>query len=290
MRSEPRLEEQWFTHGDIRLHAVTAGPQDGPVVILLHGFPEFWYGWHKQIRPLASAGFRVIAPDQRGYNTSSKPAGVSAYKVSHLTSDVIAIIDQLGQDRVHVVGHDWGALIAWSLALQQPHRLLHLAVLNVPHPAVLRRNIRKNPRQLAKSWYALFFQIPWLPEYLISLNDFWLWKRLLILTSRPATFAAEDLTRYAEAWSYPRAVTAMLNWYRAAFRHPPKFADLEVHTPTRILWGKSDIALLAEEAQESLEYCAKGELTYFPAATHWLQHEEPERVNELLIEFLRLAS
>ena len=112
MSSEARFEEQWFNHGDIRLHAVTAGPEDGPVVILLHGFPEFWYGWHKQIGPLASAGFRVIAPDQRGYNTSSKPAGVSAYKVSHLTSDVIAIIDQLGQDRVHVVGHDWGALIA----------------------------------------------------------------------------------------------------------------------------------------------------------------------------------
>ena len=127
MCSESRFEEQWFTHGDIRLHAVTAGPEDGPVVILLHGFPEFWYGWHKQIGPLASAGFRVIAPDQRGYNTSSKPAGVSAYKVSHLTSDVIAIIDQLGQDRVHVVGHDWGALIAWSLALQHPHRLVHLS-------------------------------------------------------------------------------------------------------------------------------------------------------------------
>ena len=112
----------------------------------------------------------------------------------------------------------------------------------------------------------------------------------LPIGKQAGTFAAENLTRYAQAWSHPRAVTAMLNWYRAAFRYPPKFADLQVHTPTRILWGKNDIALLSEQAQESYEYCAEGELTYFPAATHWLQHEEPEQVNDLLIEFLRRAS
>ena len=165
MADESGLEESWFTNGDIRLHAVAAGPQDGPIVILLHGFPEFWYGWHNQIAPLADAGFRVIAPDQRGYNTSSKPAGIAAYKVSQLTSDVIAIVDQIGKDRVHVVGHDWGALIAWSVAMQHPDRVIRLAILKVPHPVVLQHNIRTNPRQWLKSWYALFFQIAWLPEF-----------------------------------------------------------------------------------------------------------------------------
>ncbi len=286
MGEELRFEEQWFTNGDIRLHAVAAGPLDGPMVILLHGFPEFWYGWHKQIGALADAGFRVIAPDQRGYNTSSKPRGIRSYKVSQVTSDVIAILDQLGKDRVHVVGHDWGALIAWSLAIQHPNRLRRLAILNVHHPRVLQHTIRTNPRQLLKSWYALFFQIPWLPEILISANGFWLGKQLLILSSRPGTFTAENLTRYAKAWSQPGAMTAMVNWYRAFFWYAPKFANPQVRTPTRILWGKKDVALLPQGAQESLRYCAEGELTYFPEASHWLQHEEPQRVNELLIEFL----
>ena len=286
MGEELRFEEQWFTNGDIRLHAVAAGPLDGPMVILLHGFPEFWYGWHKQIGALADAGFRVIAPDQRGYNTSSKPRGIRSYKVSQVTSDVIAILDQLGKDRVHVVGHDWGALIAWSLAIQHPNRLRRLAILNVPHPRVLQHTIRTNPRQLLKSWYALFFQIPWLPEILISANGFWLGKQLLILSSRPGTFTAENLTRYAKAWSQPGAMTAMVNWYRAFFWYAPKFANPQVRTPIRILWGKKDVALLPQGAQESLRYCAEGELTYFPEASHWLQHEEPQRVNELLIEFL----
>jgi pimeloyl-ACP methyl ester carboxylesterase len=285
MPGESSLEELWFTNRDIRLHAVAAGPRNGPVVILLHGFPEFWYGWQNQIGPLADAGFRVIAPDQRGYNISSKPRGITAYKVSELTSDVIAIIDQLGKDRVCAVGHDWGATIAWSVAIQHADRVIRLAILNVPHPAVLERNVRTNPRQWLRSWYGLFFQIPRLPEFLISANGFWLGKRSLILTSRPGTFAAENLARHVEAWSQPGAMTAMLNWYRALFWFAPKFADPQVHMPTHILWGKKDAFLLAEEAQESVEYCAEGKLTYFPDATHWLQHEEPERMNELLIEF-----
>jgi epoxide hydrolase 4 len=247
MADKSRLEESWFTNGDIRLHAVAAGPQDGPVVILLHGFPEFWYGWRKQIAPLAEAGFCVIAPDQRRYNTSSKPTGIPAYQVSQLTSDVIAIVDQLGKDRVHVVGHDWGAVIAWSMAMQYPDRVIRLAILNVPHPAVLQHNIRTNPRQWLKSWYALFFQIAWLPEFLISANGFWLGKRSLVLSSRPGTFTAEDLARHAEAWSHSGAMTAMLNWYRAFFWYAPKFADPQVHVPTHILWGKKDVFLLARQ-------------------------------------------
>ena len=281
------FEQLWFHNSGIKLHAVAAGPRHGPIVILLHGFPEFWYGWRKQIGPLAAAGFRVIAPDQRGYNTSSKPPEVRAYAVPQLVSDVIAVIDQLGKDRVHVVGHDWGAVVAWSVALLHPDRVARLAILNVPHPAVISHNLRTNPRQWLKSWYAAFFQLPWLPELLFSANHFWMGKRSLIRSSRPGTFSSDDLERHAEAWSQPGALTAMINWYRALLRFPASYPDPQVRMPTRILWGKQDAFLLPEEAQESLQYCADGELTYLPDATHWIQHEEPEQVNQALIEFFR---
>ncbi len=281
------LEQLWFENSEIKLHAVAAGPKHGPVVILLHGFPEFWYGWRKQIGPLAAAGFRVIAPDQRGYNTSSKPSEVRAYAVTQLVSDVIAIIDQLGKDRVYVAGHDWGAVVAWSVALLHPERVARLGILNVPHPVVIAHNLRTNPRQWLKSWYAAFFQLPWLPELLLSANNFAFAKRSLATSSRPGTFSSDDLERHAEAWSQTGALTAMINWYRALLRFPASYPDPQVRVPTRILWGKQDAFLLPEEAQESLQYCADGELTYFPDATHWIQHEEAERVNEMLIEFFK---
>jgi pimeloyl-ACP methyl ester carboxylesterase len=126
------LENISFQNSDVTLHAVAAGPRNGRVVVLLHGFPEFWYGWHKQITPLANAGFRVIAPDQRGYNLSSKPAGVASYALAELVSDVISIADQLGQQKIFLAGHDWGAVVAWSTALLHPQRIAKLAVLNVP--------------------------------------------------------------------------------------------------------------------------------------------------------------
>ncbi|MHB8503274.1 MAG: alpha/beta fold hydrolase, partial [Candidatus Acidiferrales bacterium] len=161
-----------FRNGEIELHAVVAGPPAGSVVLLLHGFPEFWYSWHKQIDPLAAAGFRVIVPDQRGYNKSSKPRGAASYKLSDLTSDVLAIADQLGQQRIFLVGHDWGAAVAWSVALLHPRRVAKLAILNVPHPSVMLRYLKTNRRQLRRSWYMFFFQLPWLPEAAFSAFDF----------------------------------------------------------------------------------------------------------------------
>src|SRR5580704_17398686 len=151
---------------------MTAGPEDGPAVILLHGFPEFWYGWRKQIAPLAEAGFRVIVPDQRGYNLSSKPSAVRDYGLRELTADVIAIADQVGREKVFLAGHDWCAAVAWNAAMRYPGRIEKLAILNVPHPAVMRRFLRTSPRQMLRSWYILFFQIPGLPEFLLSRNGF----------------------------------------------------------------------------------------------------------------------
>src|ERR1700730_17135970 len=167
VESAPRsnsLETLAFQNGEISLHAVAAGPKDGAVVVLLHGFPEFWYGWHRQIEPLAAAGFRVIIPDQRGYNLSSKPSGVGSYALPELVSDVIAIADQLGQEKIFLAGHDWGAAVAWSAALLHPERIAKLVVLNVPRPSVMRVFISTRPRQISRSWYMFFFQFPWLPE------------------------------------------------------------------------------------------------------------------------------
>ena len=281
------METILLQNANIRLHAVAAGPKDGLVVLLLHGFPEFWYGWHRQIEPLAVAGFRVIVPDQRGYNLSSKPSGVAAYALTELVSDVIAIADQLGQEKIFLAGHDWGAAVAWSAALLHPQRIARLAVLNVPHPSVMRKFLSTRPRQFFRSWYMFFFQLPWLPEILFSAFDFRVGSRSILHSSRPGTFSVEDLAQYRSAWSQPGALTAMINWYRALFRTRVKFQDKTVRVPTRILWGERDAFLLSEMAHESLRYCASAELFTFANAAHWLQHEEPARVSELLIDFFR---
>ncbi len=281
------METIYFQNGAVQLHAVAAGPQDGPVVVLLHGFPEFWYGWHKQIEPLAAAGFRVIVPDQRGYNLSSKPTGVASYALTELVSDVITIADQLGQQKIFLAGHDWGAAVAWSATLLHPQRIAKLAVLNVPHPSVMRRFLSTRPRQLLRSWYMFFFQLLWLPEAIFSAFHFHIGTRALLRSSRPGTFSPDDLAQYRAAWSQPAALTGMINWYRALFRHRVKFPDRTVHVPARILWGERDAFLLSEMAHESLRYCTDAELFTFADATHWLQHEESVKVSQMLVEFFR---
>ena len=281
------MENLYFQNGAVCLHAVAAGPKDGPVVVLLHGFPEFWYGWHRQIEPLVAGGFRVIVLDQRGYNLSSKPSGVASYALTELVSDVIAIADQLGQQKIFLAGHDWGAAVAWSTALLHPQRIAKLVVLNVPHPSVMRRFMMKRLRQVLRSWYIFFFQLPYLPEAFFSAFHFRVGERALVRSSRPGTFSPEDLVQYRTAWSQPDAITAMINWYRALLRFRSKFPDRTVRAPTRILWGERDAFLLSEMAHESLRYCTDGELFTFANATHWLQHEEPGRVSEHLIDFFR---
>lgn len=281
------MDSVYFENSTVRVHAVAAGPKDGRVVVLLHGFPEFWYGWRKQIEPLAAAGFRVIVPDQRGYNLSSKPAGMAAYAIRELVSDVIAMADQLGQEKIFLAGHDWGAAVAWSAALLHSERIAKLVIVNVPHPSVMRRFIYTRLRQTLRSWYIFFFQIPWLPEALFSAFDFRMGRRALAGSSRPGTFTGEDLAQYRAAWSQPGALTAMINWYRAAMRYRIPFADRTVRVPTRILWGERDKFLMFEMARDSLRYCTKGELISFPDASHWLQHEESAKVSQLLAEFFQ---
>lgn len=278
-----KLENNYIETNGVRLHVVQAGPQSGIPVVLLHGFPEFWYGWRKQIPALAEAGCRVIAPDQRGYNLSDKPRGVKAYRLQHLVEDMLGLIDALEYEKVNIVGHDWGALVAWMLAIQHPKRLHRLGIINVPHPAVMRRFLTRDPEQMGRSLYALFFQLPWLPELTVRLSASLSLRR----TGHGNAFTDEDIRKYKEAWSQPGALTSMLNWYRAAARHQPHITeDMRVRVPTLMLWGVKDVALSYRMARPSLDYCAKGNLIFFPDATHWVQHEEAEEVNRHLVSFL----
>jgi pimeloyl-ACP methyl ester carboxylesterase len=279
------LRHRTIATNGIRLHAVEAGPLNGRLLILLHGFPELWYGWHRQIEPFAAAGFRVLVPDQRGYNLSDKPRGIASYRLDRLAQDVVGLIDDAGRERACLAGHDWGGAVAWWVGVNFPQRLDRLALLNVPHPHVMRRHLLHNRVQRRRSRYMFFFQLPWLPELALRRRNWAYGVRALTATSRPGTFAEADLAVYRQAWSQPGAVTAMLNWYRAAMRRPPpRPASLRVQVPALLLWGTGDRFLGQEMAQPSIDLCDDGRLEFIDA-THWLQHEEPGLVQRRLAAF-----
>jgi pimeloyl-ACP methyl ester carboxylesterase len=277
------LEHHFIRTNGIVLHTVMAGPVDGPVVILLHGFPEFWYGWRRQIPALAAAGFRVWAPDQRGYNLSDKPQGRAAYRVDLIAQDTIGLIEATGRSQVCLAGHDWGAMVAWWVALTAPERLRHLAILNVPHPQISIDHIRTDPRQMVRSTYAMFFQLPWLPEALLRAGDYRLLGQMLKGSARRGAFSDEEINQYRRAWSQPKALSSMLNWYRAFLLRPIPDGSPRVTVPTTVIWGKKDVALRSVMAEESADLCEQRELIWLPDNSHWVQHEAAERVNEILI-------
>lgn len=265
---------------------VEDGPQQGPVILFLHGFPEYWYAWRKQIPFFAAKGFRVVVPDQRGYNLSSKPAGIRSYTIEKLSGDIAALISRLGTDKVFLVGHDWGGAIAWATAMTYPHLLRKLIILNLPHPQVMRQHLCSNPRQMLRSWYVAFFQLPWLPEWLSSSFDFKLLSRAITRTAHPGTFTTQDLAHYKQAWQQPGARRAMINWYRA-YRHSQVNTSLPVATPTLLLWGMQDAFLVAEMAPASIARCEHGQLVRLPQASHWLHHEQADQVNALIYDFVQ---
>lgn len=288
------MHSQFIQTNNIKLHVMTDGPGNGPSVVLLHGFPEFHYGWRKQIPALVEAGFRVIVPDQRGYNLSDKPRGTAAYDVNTLAKDVVGLFDHFGIQKAKLVGHDWGAAVAWTVALNHPERLEKLAILNVPHPDVMARFILKDPVQRRKSWYIFAIQLRYIAEWNLSRNNLRNMARMLVGSGKKSTFTREDIAEYKKAWSQPGALTGMLNWYRAIFRgsfkylfHRRNISTRRVGTPTLILWGKQDVALNHEMVEPSLALCDDGRVVMFEDATHWVQHEKENEVNKHLIEFLR---
>jgi epoxide hydrolase 4 len=269
----------------IELHVVTAGPASGHPVILLHGFPDFWYGWRHQIEALTARGFRLIMPDQRGYGQSDKPTDVAAYDISKLDGDVVQLMDAMKIERASVIGHDFGGGVAWWFAANHPERVERLVVLNCPHFSVYRR-AHLGLEQLARSWYVYALVVPWLSEAACKLGDFHALERLGPGT-RAGGMHAEDRPTYREAWGQPGAVQGMLAWYRAMipalFKRFPK---TRIEAPTLLLWGKRDAFLASWMARPSIELCDHGKLVMLDDETHWLHWDAPERVNPLITSWL----
>lgn len=287
---ELQVEHKQAVVNGVRLHYVEAG--EGPLVVLLHGFPEFWWSWRWQIPALVEAGYRVIAPDQRGYAQSEKPVGWRNYRIELLAADVAALIRESGEERAFVVGHDWGAAVAWMVATLHPEVVERLAILNVPHPETMMRTLRRNPKQLLHSWYMFFFQIPWLPERLLGRGG----RGVLARTygdARPGAFTDADLDRYVEALRGAEGFRGPINWYRAALRQPPKRAQAlfrPIPAEVLVIWGEQDRFLLASMAQPSPALVPHVRVERLPDASHWVQHDEPERVNALLTGFFGAAA
>lgn len=287
------------------MHWVEAG--EGPLIVLLHGFPELWYSWRRQLADLSAAGFHAVAPDQRGYNLTGKPPGVESYRIGALGDDVVALVDRLGAERAHVVGHDWGGVVAWHLGARRPGRVDRLAVLNAPHPAAYRWLLPRSD-QLLRSWYVFFFQLPRLPEAAIRAFDYrvieWILRRQPV---REGAFSDDDVAVYKAALARPGALTAALNWYRANLigrrgrrhgrnrrregRRPGDERDRgadpnRVEVPTLVVWGERDAYLNPRLADGLEAWVPDLRVVKLPEASHWVQADAPERLSRLLADFL----
>ncbi|WP_049921752.1 alpha/beta fold hydrolase [Halopiger djelfimassiliensis] len=278
--ADQSVESTYRSVNGVQLHVVVAGDPDAPLVVLLHGHPDFWYGWRAQISSLVEAGYRVVVPDQRGCNLSAAPDGIDSYRIAELTADVCELIHSEGRESAHVVGHDFGAFVAWNVALRRPSLVDRLGILNVPHPTVYRNVVRSSPRQLARSWYVWFYQLPALPEWLLGRNDAEMMVTALEVTSNPGTFDEETIQRYRAAWCHT-GVGPRINWYRGFRRSDGPPRDTVVQ-PTLICWGKDDIALVPSMARKSVDYCEDGQLRMYPDTSHWVHHEREEVTEELL--------
>lgn len=274
--------------GGVRLHVVEDGdPASERKVVLLHGFPEFWYSWRHQIPALANAGFHVIAPDMRGYNDSDKPSGIEAYRLVHLVEDIRALIDPLNVEAVYLVGHDWGGVVAWTFAIQHPEQILRLAVLNTPHPTAIRR-ARRNWEQLARFSYQFFLNLPALPELVLRTSDFAALRTIMRRAlKRAGAFTDADRDRYIASWSRPNAMTSALNYYRALIQkgtglnHP----HTPLQIPTLLIWGESEPVFLRNLAEDSRKYVRTMKLACIENAGHYVHQDQPEQVNELLLSW-----
>ena len=269
----------------LRVHYVERG--GGPLVVMLHGFPEYWWGWRHQIEPLASAGLRVAAPDMRGYNLTERPQG--GYDIDTLTEDVRSLVHALGEQRCYLVGHDWGGVVAWLVAMRYPELVERLVILNAPHPATYLREMR-HPNQLARSWYVGMFAIPWLPEWLLSRGRSAAIESLFrSSSSRADTFAEAELITYRDVWSQPGALTAALAYYREMIRLGRRGLVRRIrpiHAPTLVLWGMKDVALSPKLLNGLERWVPRAKLVQFDDVGHWIQHEAVDEVNTRIARFL----
>lgn len=274
---------------EIELHWVAAGDPDAPLAILLHGFPEFWYGWKDLLADLG-ADRLAVAPDQRGYGTSGKPADVEAYTIDRLAGDVLALADRLGKERFDLVAHDWGGVVAWALAGARPDRVRSLVAINAPHPALFARERRENPAQREASAYIERLVSPG-AEGALAADGFALLHAGLRTEDGGSWMDADDRVAYEAAWSEPGALTGMVHWYRAADRTPgPAAVATPVEVPTRVIWGERDRFLLPGVLDGLDDLVADLEVVRVPDAGHWIVHERPGLVGRAVRGFLDRAA
>ncbi len=285
------MHSRYLHANGLKFHVKESG--DGPLVLLLHGFPEFWYSWVK-LMPLLSPYYKVVAPDMRGYGQSDKPRRVRDYHYRKLAGDVAALIRALGYERAIVVGHDWGGAVAWEFARLYPEMLDKLVVLNCPPASVLCRSMLRNRQQFRMSWYTLFFQLPFLPEWQMHKHrKSFFWRGLRGWTVNKEAFQAEDIARYEENFALRSDFTGPVNYYRAAARAlwerhfctPPR-----LKTDTLVIWGEADRALgkwlVDDIAQLHTEANCRLVIHTIPDCGHWVQQEQPEQVAQYILGFL----
>lgn len=279
------IEIEWIEANGQTFEVAMAG-KGKKLALCLHGFPELHYSWRFQMPLLAEMGYRVWAPNMRGYGGSSKPDGIANYALDHLTQDVAALIDASGAEEITLFAHDWGAIVAWAFAIRKIRPLKRLVIMNVPHPEVGRREIR-HWRQLKRSWYIFFFQIPRLPEWLLSRNNGEPIKSAFAkMAVDQSNFTDEALDHYAKAAIRPGSINAMINYYRALLRHQFDIGDGRVDIPTLMIWGEEDTALNIKCTEGTEEWVADFTLRRLPNISHWVQQEAPDKVNAILREWL----
>ena len=283
---QPGWRETTKIVNGVSLHLVEAGREEDPVLLLLHGCPEFWWAWRHQITPLVEAGYHVVVPDMRGYNTSDAPQDVAAYALDTLAADAVAIADAYGADRFDLVAHDWGAVIGWWVAAKYPPRLNHVVLMDGPHPDIWAAQVARHPTQALRSTYVALFQLPWVPEATLGSFDFAGLRAMMQGSAKANTFEPGSLDHYAEAWAHPGSLTAMLNYYRALRERPSGGEAARLAPPTLILWAGNDSFLERHVAEAGLALCDDGRLEFVEGASHWLHLERPERINRRIIEFL----
>jgi len=286
------IEELRLRANGISFRALAEGPADGPLAILLHGFPELAISWKRQLPALAAAGMRAVAPDLRGYGGTEQQG---PYDLRTLCADVAGLVRALGRERASIIGHDWGAAIAWGTAFLEPQVVERLTVMNCPHPAVMARALLTNPRQLLRSWYMFAFQIPLLPQLLLSRDRAAAVARALRGGSTiRSVWTDEALEPYREAFAQPGAAKAAIGYYRAALLHPSIVRDAKarpIRAPTKIIWGADDRFLGRELIARSAmhPYFAEGNLPQIElieGAGHFVQNEASERVNDALVRWV----
>jgi pimeloyl-ACP methyl ester carboxylesterase len=290
------MENRYAEVNGVKLHYAASGK--GKVIVFLHGFPEFWYAWKNQLAEFGR-DHHAVAPDMRGYNLSSKPAAVEQYAVPILVEDLRALAQDLVAKKFTLVGHDWGGAVAWAFAAAHPEMLDKLVIINAPHPAIFLRELRDNPAQQKASQYMLLFRSPQAEQFLSANNYAALVDGVMGEGLKSGAFTEEDKKVYIEAWSQPGALTGGLNYYRAAHVGPPTGeageitaqraldpAAFIIHVPTLVIWGEKDTALLTGNLDGLETFVPNLKVERIPEGTHWVIHEQPDRVNRLIREFL----